>query len=118
DPVEADRAEPCGHPAAERARAAPARVHARDVARGAVDAVALVVSGEPAEADDLRRILEGAAGRVAAERLEAGRDPGGLGLPAPAGRLLPAPVRHVEDVRGDHQVAVELVAARDDVAGI
>ena len=64
------------------------------------------------------RVLDAEARGVAAEGLEARRDPTGLGLPAPRSCLVEVVVDNGQDPRGDHEIAVELVPRLDLVTGV
>src|SRR5207244_3978658 len=81
-------------------------------------ALALHVAGEPADALDLRDLPTRLAGGVTPEGLEACRHPAGLAAAADAHGLRPAVADVGEDLRGHHQVAVELVPPRDGRARI
>src|SRR5204863_10127227 len=99
--------------AGRRARAEPAAARSRgvgvdDLARHAVQAIALVGLGQLAARQRLADALAGDARHVAPEGLVAGGDPGLLAAPAGVGGLRLVIARDLEDVRGHEQVAVEL----------
>ena len=71
-----------------------------------------------AEPDRLGRVVLGGARGVAPVRLEARLHPATLAAPAPVGGLAPVVAVERVDPRGDHQVAVDLVALGDRVARV
>src|SRR5262249_46693737 len=87
------------------------RVVVHHVTVRAVVAVLLAAPGLRAELLHLPRIADGDPRDVAAHRLEAVLRPARIALAAPVRGLRPAAVHQREDVRGDEQVAVELVRA-------
>src|SRR5436305_7280569 len=86
DAIEAVRARRRRREQAHLDRTRRARIVRGQIARAAVDALALHRAGEAAKLRDLARALDAEARGVAAEGLEASRNPPLLGLPAPRGR--------------------------------
>src|SRR4029450_10271041 len=101
---------------AERLALRILRVVVHDVPDRAVDAVLLAASGLGAELLHAVRVTPCVPRDIPAVRLEADVHPAALALPAPVGGLLPVPVDLREDVGGHEEVAVELVAALDELA--
>src|SRR6266545_5744916 len=123
EPVEAIAPEPRLYDLAEGLPGGVARVVVVNVPGRPVDAFLLAASSHGAEIPHLLGIAHGCAGDIAPVGLEADVDGGGarldlnlLAAPAPVRGLHPVAADVGKDVRGDEQVAVELVAALDDLA--